>query len=138
MEKNKKTVEIQETEIKEVEAKVENQHPPVKEETKTPEVKHTIFGSIDQKILAVRDKRALKKANKKPKTKGEKAAIIGGSVAVSVGVLGLAGKALLNAASKYADDDSDGDDAQELGYLEDGYGSTEPAVEAEESTNNEE
>lgn len=94
---------------------VENQEANTPEQETAPEVKHTIFGKIDAKILARREAKAKKKAEKKPMDKGKKAAIIGGGVALGLGILGAVGKAALNAAEKYAGE-SEVDNAQDDGY----------------------
>ena len=64
-----------------------------------------MFGKIDKAILDRRAKRAQKKAEKKPEDKAKKAAMIGGGIAVGLGILGLAGKAFLGAAERYAEED---------------------------------
>lgn len=76
----------------------------VKEEPKQEEA-CTVFGKIDKAILDRRAKKAQKKAEKKPEDKAKKAAMIGGGIAVGLGILGLAGKAFLGAAERYAEDD---------------------------------
>ena len=84
-------------------------------ESETPPVeKHTVFGKIDQKILSRREARAKKKAAKQPINKTKKAAIIGGGIALGLGILGAVGKAALNAAEKYADEPEA--DASQDGY----------------------
>ena len=132
--KEAKVVDIKDAEIKEVTADPVEKH----EETEAPEEKHTIFGKIDQKIVARRKAKAEKKAAKKPMSKAQKAAIIGGGAAFGLGLLGLAGKAALNAASKIPDDpprlDSGSDD---YGYPTEEE-PAEVAVEEAETTETEE
>lgn len=121
---------------KPVEGNQDNKAP---EKETTPEVKHTVFGKIDQKILARREARAKKKAEKKPMDKGKKAAIIGGGVALGLGILGAVGKAALNAAEKYADE-PEVDATQDDGYPSEDLPEepTEVEVETQETTNEEE
>lgn len=111
MANNKKTEEVKEEVQKEelqdqtAEKPVEN--PEKKEEPKQEEA-CTVFGKIDKAILDRRAKRAEKKAEKKPEDKAKKAAMIGGGIAVTLGILGIAGKALLGAAERYAEDEQPG------------------------------
>ena len=72
-----------------------------------------------------------KKAEKQPKTKAEKAAMIGGGVALGVGVLGLVGKALLGAAASYADEDSDGGYSDDVALLDGEVSEAADSVELE-------
>lgn len=132
--------------IKEAEVSVETAEPVADQETESsevetaPEVKHTVFGKIDQKILARREAKAKKKAEKKPMDKTKKAAIIGGGVALGLGVLGAVGKAALNAAAKYADDDQETDaETSDCDYPSEDIPENEAAVEdqATETTNEE-
>lgn len=107
MSKETKVVDIKDAKIEEIKEPVKDQEANTSEEVIVPEVKHTVFGKIDQKILARREAKAKKKAEKKPVDKAKKAAIIGGGVALGLGILGAVGKAALNAAAKYSDDDQD-------------------------------
>ena len=117
MAKDAKVVDIKDVEIIETTEPVEDQEVKAPEEETVTEVKHTVFGRIDQKILAKREAKAKKKAEKKPMDKTKKAAIIGGGVALGLGILGAVGKAALNAAARYADDDQNTGD----GISDDGY-----------------
>lgn len=105
MSKETKVVDIKDAKIEEIKEPVKDQEANTSEEVIVPEVKHTVFGKIDQKIVARREAKAKKKAEKKPVDKAKKAAIIGGGVALGLGILGAVGKAALNAAAKYSDDD---------------------------------
>ena len=105
--------------------------PEAEEAVVQEEVKHTIFGKLDQKILDGRAAKAKKKAEKQPKTKAEKAAMIGGGVALGVGVLGLVGKALLGAAASYADEDSDGGYSDDVALLDGEVSEAADSVELE-------
>lgn len=107
MSKETKVVDIKDAKIVEIEEPVKDQATETPDVETVPEVKHTMFGKIDQKILAQREAKAKKKAEKKPVDKAKKAAIIGGGVALGLGILGAVGKAALNAAAKYSDDDQD-------------------------------
>lgn len=107
MSKETKVVDIKDAKIEEIKEPVKDQEANTSEEVIVPEVKHTVFGKIDQKIVARREAKAKKKAEKKPVDKAKKAAIIGGGVALGLGILGAVGKAALNAAAKYSDDDQD-------------------------------
>lgn len=78
-----------------------------KEEPKQEET-CTVFGKIDKAILDRRAKRAKQKAEKKPEDKAKKAAMIGGGIAVTLGILGIAGKHLLGVAERYAEDEQPG------------------------------
>ena len=140
MEKDAKVVDIKDVEIIESTEPVEDQEVKAPEEETVTEVKHTVFGRIDQKILAKREAKAKKKAEKQPMDKTKKAAIIGGGIALGVGILGAVGKAALNAAARYADDDQNTGD----GISDDGYPSedlpeeTEVKVDQATETTNEE
>lgn len=143
MAKIEKVVDIKEAGVEIATAEpVEDQEVKAPEEETVAEVKHTVFGRIDQKILAKREAKAKKKAEKQPMDKTKKAAIIGGGIALGVGILGAVGKAALNAAARYADDDQNTGD----GISDDGYPSedlpeepTDVEVKApEEETTNEE
>lgn len=118
MKKETQVVDIKEAEVKEIETAepVENQEVEAPEQETTPEVKHTVFGKIDQKILARREAKAKKKAAKQPMDKTKKAAIIGGGVALGLGILGAVGKAALNAAEKYADEPEKEAETEDYGY----------------------
>lgn len=141
MSKKTEVVDIKDAKIEEIEEPVADQETESSEVETAPEVKHTVFGKIDQKILARREAKAKKKAEKKPMDKAKKAAIIGGGVALGVGILGAVGKAALNAAAKYADDDPEMDDeTSDCGYPSEDIPENEAAVEdqATETTENEE
>lgn len=107
MSKETKVVDIKDAKIEEIKEPVKDQEANTSEEVIVPEVKHTVFGKIDKKIVARREAKAKKKAEKKPVDKAKKAAIIGGGVALGLGILGAVGKAALNAAAKCSDDDQD-------------------------------
>ena len=62
MAKDAKVVDIKEAEIVETAEPVEDQEVKAPEEETVAEVKHTVFGRIDQKILAKREAKAKKKA----------------------------------------------------------------------------
>ena len=117
-----------------VEGQVQENNDQVKEPEGT-KVEQTIFGKIDQKIVARRKARAEKKASKKPMSKAQKAAIIGGASAVGLGLLGLGFKSAVNAASKIPDEP----EREDVPQIEDpfGYPEDDPAepetVEAEET-----
>ena len=86
------------------EAQVEGNQSEEKKEDKV-EVKHTVFAAIDEKIVARREAKLKKKAEKQPMNKGKKVAIIGGGITLGLGALGLGAKALLRAAANYAEDE---------------------------------
>lgn len=136
MKKETKVVDIKDAEVSvETAEPVEDQETDSSEVKTVPEVKHTVFGTIDQKILARREARAKKKAEKKPMDKAKKAAIIGGGVALGVGILGAAGKALLNAAAKYSDDDPDADEeTSDCDYPSEDIPENEAEVEVDQAT----
>ncbi len=132
--KEAKVVDIKDAEIKEVTADPVENH----EETVVSEEKHTIFGKIDQKIVARRKAKAEKKASKKPMNKAQKAAIIGGGAAFGLGLLGLGFKAAVNAASKIPDDPPRLDDGtDDYGYPSEEE-PAEVAVEEAETTETDE
>ena len=135
MDENKNNVVDIKDVVNEAEKPVENQNADSAEGKQEAEVKHTVFGKLDQKILARRAARAKKKAEKKPMDKGTKAAIIGGSVALGVGILGAVGKAALNAAARYADEPETDDDSF-AGYPteDDSEEPTEVEVEVQKET----
>lgn len=100
--------------------------------TGTHEVKHTVFGKVDQWIIDRRDKKAKKKAAKTPMSKGQKIAIAGGVSAAALGALGLGAKALVKAAAKYAEEDI----PETVEVAEEDFGhptEDEPAEETEET-----
>ena len=131
-EKDKVGVDMEQT-GKPVEGNQDNKAP----EQETPPVeKHTVFGKIDQKILARREAKAKKKAEKQPMDKAKKAAIIGGGIALGVGILGAVGKAALNAAAKYADEPEM--DAPQDGYPPEDLPEEATEVEVETQETNEE
>ena len=99
-----KEEEVQE-ELQEQTVETPVEDPEEKEEPKQEAAACTVFGKIDQRILARREAREKKKAEKQPIDKSKKAAMIGGGIAIAVGALGLGFKALLNAAAEYADED---------------------------------
>ena len=142
MAKDAKVVDIKEAEIVETAEPVEDQDVKAPEEETVAEVKHTVFGRIDQKILAKREAKAKKKAEKQPMDKTKKAAIIGGGIALGLGILGAVGKAALNAAARYADDGQNtGDEISDDGYPSEDIPEepTEVEIEAQETeTTNEE
>lgn len=143
MAKIEKVVDIKEAGVEIATAEpVEDQDVKAPEEKTVAEVKHTVFGRIDQKILAKREAKAKKKAEKQPMDKTKKAAIIGGGIALGVGILGAVGKAALNAAARYADDDQNtGDRISDDDYPSEDLPEepTEVEVKApEEETTNEE
>lgn len=136
MSKETKVVDIKEAEVEVVTAEpVKDQETDSSEEVKVPEVKHTVFGTIDQKILARREAKAKKKAEKKPMDKAKKAAIIGGGVAFGLGILGAVGKAALNAAAKYSDDDQNADEeTSDYDYPSEDIPEKETGVEVDQAT----
>ena len=76
MAKIEKVVDIKEAGVEIATAEpVEDQEVKAPEEETVAEVKHTVFGRIDQKILAKREAKAKKKAEKQPMDKTKKAAI---------------------------------------------------------------
>ena len=115
---------------------------PENDQGKKPEgtkVEQTIFGKIDQKILARRKARAAKKAARKPMSKAQKAAIIGGGAAVGLGLLGLGFKSAVNAASRIPDDPTpeEAPKLADFGYPEEDAPET-PDTEEEETEETEE
>ena len=135
MAKDAKVVDIKEAEIVETSEPVEDQEVKASEEKTIAEVKHTVFGRIDQKILAKREAKAKKKAEKQPMDKTKKAAIIGGGIALGVGILGAVGKAALNAAARYADDDQNmGDGISDDGYPSEDLPEEPTEVEVDQAT----
>ena len=135
MAKIEKVVDIKDAKIEEIEESVEGQETESTEMETAPEVKHTVFGKIDQKILARREAKAKKKAEKKPMDKAKKAAIIGGGVALGVGILGAVGKAALNAAAKYSGDDPDTDEeTSDCDYPSEDIPENEAEVEVDQAT----
>ena len=102
-------------------------------------VEQTIFGKIDQKILARRKARAEKKAAKKPMSNAQKAAIIGGASALGLGLLGLGFKHAVNVASRIPDDPEPEEvpRLEEFGYPEDDEPETPETEETEEETEEE-
>lgn len=117
---------------------VEGQEQVENNQVKEPEgtkVEQTIFGKIDQKIIARRKARAEKKASKKPMSKAQKAAIIGGASAVGLGLLGLGFKSAVNAASRIPDDPEPEEvpRLEEFGYPEEDTPDEPETEEAEET-----
>lgn len=139
--KETKVVDNKEVENEEKQAApVESQDQESKEETtEVTEVKHTIFGKVDQWIIDRRTKKAKAKAEKKPMSKAQKAAIAGGITAAAIGGLGLAGKALLRSAAKYAEDDQEtDDDTEDYGYpSEDDFEPADAELDTSETTSEE-
>ena len=67
--------------------------------------------------------------------KTKKAAIIGGGIALGVGILGAVGKAALNAAARYADDDRNtGDGISDDGYPSEDIPEEPTEVEVDQAT----
>lgn len=107
MANKKEEQKITEEKVEEVQGQTVEEtakEPEVKEEPKQEET-CTVFGKIDKAILDRREKKAKKKAEKQPVDKAKKAAMIGGGIAVGIGVLGLVGRAFLGAAERYVEED---------------------------------
>ena len=74
MSKKTEVVDIKDAKIEEIEEPVADQETESSEVETAPEVKHTVFGKIDQKILARREAKAKKKAEKERMDAEEKQA----------------------------------------------------------------